>query len=63
MKIRPSIGRHIRIGESAFRATFHLSVQRIVKREWPLIITHSFHVKITLQYYISSEKENEGTQA
>ena len=32
--------------------------------EWPLIITHSFHVNMALQYYFSSEKENGGdTQA
>ena len=36
------------------------TVQRSVKHEWLLIITHSFHVKITLQYYFSSGKENEG---
>ena len=34
-----------------------------IKREWPLIITHSFHVKITLLDYFSSEKKNGGTEA
>ena len=29
----------------------------------PLIVTHSFHVKITLQWYFSPEKENGGTEA
>ena len=39
------------------------TIQRSVKHEWSLIITHSFHVKITLQYCFSSEKENGDTQA
>ena len=41
----------------------NLCVHRSVKYEWRLIITHSLHVKITLQYCFSSGKENQDTQA
>ena len=39
--------------------TYASTIQRSIKRELPLIITYSFHVKLTLKYYFSSEKENE----